>query len=365
MNQNKKRNQVLEKIIGVVVLLIAFGAIVYAGCSFLKSQRTRNWPSVEGFITKSSTRIQRDPGTSGTPTTIADVWYTFVIDGVEYRNDTISLAQYGSSSASHAVKEAHRYPAGSKVMVFYNPENFHDSVLEHKTPWVFIGLFAGLGSILVYIGIVMLSGNLKTSPDAATGWHAKRESAYVLKKMPNATGRRIMIFIVIASVLIAGLGFYSLINDKSINREDTIQADTNPPERYQPQSVSTYSSKESSPLCEEWLKPNVAKSQKIQLKDQVHTLYVTATLCVDEEEMRATSQSRRTWPMIADQLSSYDKSVFDPESALLISNGEKTYQEFESKLVRIEQECLEHLQNDGIYFVKAIKFQRLQVFKEN
>ena len=362
MNHDKKQNQVIEKIVGVVVLFVAFGAIVCASYYFMKSQQTRTWPFVEGFITKSSTRSQRDPGTSGTPTTIADVWYTFVVDGVAYHNNTISLAQYGSSSASHAVKEAHRYPVGSKVMVYYNPENLHDSVLEHNTPWMFIGLFAGLGLILVYIGIGMLRGNFRTSPDTAAGWQAKRESAYEAK-MPTAAGRRIMIFVIITSTLFGGWGLYALIHDKTKNREDTIPADTNPPERYQPQLVSTYSSNETTPPCQEGLKPNVAESQKIQLKDQIHTLYVTATLCVDEVEMKAASQTHRTWPLIADQLAIYDKAAFDPESALLISNGVKTYKEFESKLGRIEQECLEHLQNDGIFFVKAIKFQHLQVFK--
>jgi hypothetical protein len=31
MNQNKKQNQVIEKIVGVVVLFVAFGAIAGAG----------------------------------------------------------------------------------------------------------------------------------------------------------------------------------------------------------------------------------------------------------------------------------------------------------------------------------------------
>jgi hypothetical protein len=364
MNQDRRQDQVIEKIVGVLVLFVALGAIAGAGYFFLKSQRTRDWPSVEGVITKSDTRIQREPGTGGTPTTIADVWYTFVIDGVEYRNDTISLSQYGSSSASHAVKEAHRYPVGSRVMVYYNPENHFDSVLERKTPWVFIGLFAGLGSILIYIGFGMLTGGFGMSHDAAPRWHARRESAYA-HKTTTAAGRRMMIFAVITSALITGLGLYFISSDKSKIREVSRQADTFQPERNHPQLVSTYTNTETSPSCKERLKPNVAKSQKIRLGDDVHALYVTATLCIDEEEMKASSQTHRTWPIIAHQLATYDKAVFDPKSALLISDGVRTYEEFESKLTRIEQECLEHLQMDGIFFVKAIKFQRLQVFNEN
>ena len=355
MHQNRKQDRIIESIVGVVVLLVAIGAIGCACYFFLKSQRSRDWPSVEGMITKSSTRIQREPGTSGTPTTIADVWYTFVIDGVAYQNNTISLAQYGSSSASHAVKEAHRYPVGSKVMVYYNPENFHDAILEHKTPWIFIGIFAGLGSILFYIAIVMLSGRSGTNHYAAARWHPKPLS-YDERKRPGAAGWRMMMVVITLSAFTAGLGLYVLIKDKALNREDSSQTDTFRPEQFQPQLISTYSSTETSPPCKEWLKPNVAKSQKIHLKDNVYTLYATATLCIDEEEMKAASQTHRTWPIIANQLATYDKSLFDPEPSV---------EELEFKLRRVEQECLAQLKKEDISFVKAIKFQNLQVFNEN
>ena len=364
MNQEIRQNQVIEKIVGVVVLFIACIAIVGAGFFFLKSQKTRNWPAVEGVITKSSTRSQREPGASGVPTTIADVWYTFIIDGIKYQNDTISLAQYGSSSASHAVKEAHKYPVGRKVMVYYNPENLNDSVLEHKTPWVFIGIFAGLGSILIYIGIGMLGGSFRTNHYAAARLRAKHQSTYAYKT-PTADRKRVMIFIIITSMFVTGLSFYFLINDKTVNRKDFRQSDEFLPGRYQPQMVSTYSSTETSHPCKEWLKPNVAESQKIYLKDDLHTLYVTATLCIDEVEMKAASQTRRTWPTIAQHLATYNKNVFNPAPAFLNSDGVRTYQDFEIKLMHIEQECLEQLHNDGIFFVKAIKFQLLRVFNEN
>lgn len=364
MNQKIRQNQVVEKIIGVIVLFVSCGAIAVAGFFFLKSHKARDWPTVEGVIIKSSTRSQREPGVNSSPTIIADVWYTFVIDGTKYQNNTISHAQYGSSSASHAVKEAHKYPVGSKVMVYYNPDNLHDSVLELKTPWVFIGIFAGLGSILIYIGIGMLSGSFSTNHGAAARLRAKDESNYTYKTSTAYT-KYVMIVVVITSMLIMGLSFYFVIKDKAVNRGDFRQADDFLPEQYQPQIVSTYSSTETPPPCKEWLKPNVAESQKIYLKDDIHTLYVTATLCIDEEEMKAASQTRQTWPIIAQHLATYDKAVFDPESTLLISNGVRTYQDFEIKLMGIEKECLEQLHDNGIFFVKAIKFQLLQVFNEN
>ena len=365
MNPDRRQNKVIEKIVGVVVLIIGLAAIVGAGYFFSKGQKTQNWPSVEGIITKSDTRIQRRHGpNSGAPTTIAEVWYTFVINGVKYSNDTISISQYGSSDSSHAAKEARRYPVGRKVMVYYNPDNFYDSVLEHKMPWGYIGIFSGLGTILVLIGLVMLRDRSKTNHDAITEWPTKHETTYA-RKMSTASGWRITIFLVITSALIAWLVFNVLNDDKTLNRENSKQPEAFLPERHPSQLVSTYSSNETSLPCKEELVPNVAERQKINLRDGVHTLYVTATLCIDEEEMKTSSQTHQTWPIIANQLATYDRVLFDPQPALLISNGENTFEEFKFKLRHIEQECLENLHREDIFFVKAIKFQLLQVFNEN
>jgi hypothetical protein len=255
MNQHQIKNKVVEKIIGVIVLFVAVAAVVTAGYFYVKSQNSRSWPAAEGVITKSSTRIQRNPGDSGAPATIADVWYSYVVDGIEHHNDTISHAQYGSSSARHAVQEARRYPVDSRVLVYYNPE----------------------------------SG--------------------------------------------------------------------------EPHPVSTYSKTKTSLPCGESLKAEVAQRQKIDLDDGIHALYVTATLCIEEEEMKAASQSHLTWPTIAGHLVAYDKAVFDPESTLLGSGEENATEAFVMRLKRIENESLQRLHENGIFFVKAIQFDYLQVFK--
>jgi hypothetical protein len=362
MNQNVRRNKLFEKFIGVVVLLVAAGAVTGAGYFYLKSRSTRNWPAVEGVITKSDTRSQRSPGGSGAPTTIADVWYNYVVDGIEYHNDTISLSQYGSGSASHAVEEAHRYPVGSRVMVYYNPENPHDAVLEHKTPWIFIGLFAGLGAILIFIGIGMLSGGFTSSSPAATMRRDRRTPARGLKA-PTASGVRLMAAVLLSSALIAVMGFYLFFNEKNENGEGSGQVADDLPERYGPQPVSTYSKAETAPPCGEWLKAQVAESQKIRLDDGLHALYVTATLCIDEEEMKFASQTQRTWPTIARHLAAYEKTVFDPDAIPLDTGGENRSEVFGARLKRIEQECLERLHENGIFFVTEIRFESLQVFE--
>jgi hypothetical protein len=362
MTQSARKDQAIEKLVGVVVLLVAAGAMIVAGYFYLKSRSTRNWPAVEGVITKSSTRSQRSPGSSGAPAIIADVWYNYVVHGITYHNDTISLSQYGSGSASHAVEEAHRYPVGSRVMVYYNPEDPHDSVLEHKTPWIFTGLFAGLGAILIFIGIGMLSGGFSSSSPGATKRRDRRTSARGVKT-PTSSGARLMAAVLVSSALITVLSFFLFFNENNEKGGGSGQVADYPPERYSPQRVSSYSNAETSPRCEAWLKAQVAESQKIDFNDGIHALYVTATLCIDEEEMKSASQTNRTWPTIVRNLAAYDKALFDPDAVILDGGGENWSDFFEFRLKRIEQESLERLHENGIFFVKSISFESLQVFK--
>lgn len=362
MNPGKASDQTIEKIVGLVVLLVAIGAVAGAGYLYLKSRSTRNWPAVSGLITKSGTRSQYGPNDSGAPTTIADVWYTYTVDGIAYHNDTISRAQYGTNDPSHAVKEARRYPAGRKVIVYYNPEDPQDSILEHKTPWGFIGIFAGLGTILIFISLRMLSGSFNSRPPAESKWHYQRTYAPG-GKTPAAAGRRLTIAVLLSSALITALSYYFFSNENAGNRAGSGTSAHFQPEGYRPQPLSTYSSIETSAPCSQWLKAQVAQRQKIQLDDGIHLLYVTATLCIDEKEMKTASRTQRTWPAIARQLATYDKSMFDPQSAVPGSGSENPSEVFKSRLARIQQDCLDHLQQNGIFFVKAIKFKFLQVLK--
>lgn len=93
------------------------------------------------------------------------------------------------------------------------------------------------------------------------------------------------------------------------------------------------------------------------------TLYLNTKRRGYSSEMKNASQTHRTWPAIAQHLATYDKAVFDPESVHLDYGGENTSEVFRFNLKRIEQECLECLHENSIFFVKAIRFEFLQVFK--
>lgn len=78
--------------------------------------------------------------------------------------------------------------------------------------------------------------------------------------------------------------------------------------------------------------------------------------------MSAASQTHLTWPIIASYLAAFDKAVYDPESVIPETGEEKMVEAYKMKLEQIEYECLARLNENGIYFVKAISLDFLQVF---
>lgn len=69
----------------------------------------------------------------------------------------------------------------------------------------------------------------------------------------------------------------------------TDQAADHRPESRETYPVSTDSNAKTSLPCDESLKAEFAERQKIDLDDGIHALNVTATLCIDEAEMKNAS----------------------------------------------------------------------------
>jgi len=81
--------------------------------------------------------------------------------------------------------------------------------------------------------------------------------------------------------------------------------------------------------------------------------------------MKRAGQTHRTWPTIARRLAAYDRAIFDPGSDVNGAGEATTFQAFSSRIEQIEQACIEDLQENGIFFVKTIRFGYLQVTKTN
>ena len=92
------------------------------------------WPSTMGTVNTSylERRHSSDSGSTNYPV----VEYSYQAGGQAYQGAKIAPGpEVGGTGAGKVVA---RYPVGAQVMVFYNPQNPSDAVLETKAPaqWV-------------------------------------------------------------------------------------------------------------------------------------------------------------------------------------------------------------------------------------
>lgn len=120
-------------------LLIVVGIIVFVflGIIFFMHRRmaaVRQWPSTMGAVNASY--LERRSSSEGGYTNYPVVQYSYQVSGQAYQGAKIAPGpEVGGTGAGKVVA---RYPAGAQVMVFYNPQNPSDAVLETKAPaqWI-------------------------------------------------------------------------------------------------------------------------------------------------------------------------------------------------------------------------------------
>lgn len=102
------------------------------GWNVLQNARvSESWPTTSGEILSSSVRVDDDEdGTSY----FGDVTFRYAVADLPYTSDTVSFGQYGSNR-SHAEEIVAKYPVGSQVTVYYDPNDAGTAVLEPGVTW--------------------------------------------------------------------------------------------------------------------------------------------------------------------------------------------------------------------------------------
>jgi hypothetical protein len=118
---------------GPILLLIDILLLVWIFFTRRKVKQASNWPSVGGTVTLSTLREYEE---SDGYVTYPDVMYSYQVGGYTYQGSRIAPGQ--AVGGSGARKVIARYPVGSQVTVFYNPQNPTEAVLEKKAPALFL-----------------------------------------------------------------------------------------------------------------------------------------------------------------------------------------------------------------------------------
>jgi hypothetical protein len=143
----------------LVIFLFVFGSIItLAGIKLINNAReSLYWPKAEGIITQSFMDWDRHRRQ------YANIKYSFTVNGQKITGFQISAKEMNKSNED-LLKE---YPVGKKVIVFYDPENPENSLLEPGYSWQsYQALVIGIVILIVAIVVALF---YKEKPNKSGG----------------------------------------------------------------------------------------------------------------------------------------------------------------------------------------------------
>ena len=108
------------------------------------------WPTTDGLVVSS---YVDEHGILEDTTYSPVVIYDYDVDGAHLQGNRVTSSTFRSSERSWAEEVVNRYPVGEVVLVYYDPENPGNAVLEpgmDQSTWILIGI----GGLFASIGIV-------------------------------------------------------------------------------------------------------------------------------------------------------------------------------------------------------------------
>ena len=111
------------------------------------------WPSVRGRVTGGAV-VANSTFDDGSPAYYPVISYQYEVAGKEYQGKRRTLVNVGVGGVLRGAAQqvVARYPVGSEVTVFYDPEDPGEAVLERTSPVAGPILLFALGAALVAAG---------------------------------------------------------------------------------------------------------------------------------------------------------------------------------------------------------------------
>jgi hypothetical protein len=149
-------NIIFPSLFSLVFIAIGGAIISYAIKMAAKARQSLSWPSIEGEIAHSAVLYQTNTTTStgGTATYKADIVYRYKVDGANYSSSRISMVDFASTTG-RAQSIVQRYPDKSRVLVYYDPSDPSEALLE-PGPAGGINVLYGVGGAFAAAGLFFL-----------------------------------------------------------------------------------------------------------------------------------------------------------------------------------------------------------------
>jgi hypothetical protein len=126
--------------LGIMSVVLVLVALLLAVIGWFQSHGARaamNWATTQGDVMEATVETYQYSSSEGGTSTghRPRIIYSYRINGRDYVGDRFNFgSEVHSSIRSFAEGTVKKYPTGSKVTVFYNPQNPGDAALERSAP---------------------------------------------------------------------------------------------------------------------------------------------------------------------------------------------------------------------------------------
>ncbi len=156
------------------MLLAPLGLILVAAAyKTLQVRAAREWPSTPGKVVISNSEVrevkvldsERESGHKFEARNFANIVYEYSVSGQTLSNNRVSIGE--NRGNFHVAETIAKYPAGTDVVVYYNPLHPQEAVLERDLPqglWGCLGIGTAIAVAIVFgsaIGLERMSEFLR------------------------------------------------------------------------------------------------------------------------------------------------------------------------------------------------------------
>ena len=149
--------------IGLVIFLIVGGLLSFADIWLLDryndSQDSKDWPTVIGTIEESYIKGTTD--SEGNTTYYLVIVYNYSIEGADYNNSAIGMwgasSEWGHGDPWAIDEYLEKFPEGGEAQIYYNPDDYQDSVLEPGVSGIlyFLLFLVNLIIVVLFFGSII------------------------------------------------------------------------------------------------------------------------------------------------------------------------------------------------------------------
>ena len=137
----------------IIMGIVGSGITVFWGIPMvMNALASKGWPSVDGVVAVSDFTTNRDSD-DGNVTYGASISYDYTVNGAPHMGSNVHFGQYSTSDPSYGRGIVNRYPVGTRMPVYYDPNNPSTSVLEPGAGWSSF-MVAGIGGLFALIGFI-------------------------------------------------------------------------------------------------------------------------------------------------------------------------------------------------------------------